>query len=80
MKAYEVWGDGVETSIIRRGKIIYGNSPKDALSRAHIANVKRRLTSKDKTPPRWIVVRRVDMTSDGIMYYTPNHPANYYEV
>lgn len=80
MKTYEVWGDGIETSIIARGRIINGDSPKDALNRARIIHIKRRLTNNDKTPPRWIAVRCVEIDENGFIRYAPNHPTNYYEV
>ena len=76
-KAYEVWGDGVETSIIRPGVIIRGNSPKDALKRYGI-KVKRRLVGNDATPPKWIVVRRV--IGGDFIRYAPGCPRNFYEV
>lgn len=77
-KAYEVWGDGITTSLIERGKIIYGKTPMDALKHAGI-EIKRRLKADDATPPRWIFVQRIEYR-DQHYYYPAGYPRNFYEV
>ena len=76
--AYEVCGDGITTSIIERGKIIYGKTPMDALKRAGI-EIKRRLKADDATPHKWIYVQHIEYR-DQNYYYPAGYPRNFYEV
>lgn len=79
MNTYEVWGDGITTSIIERGKIIHGKTPMDALRRAGIRFV-RRIHSLSATPEKWIYVHRIRYFEDGTAYFATSDPCYFYEV
>lgn len=87
MNAYEVFGDGIQTSIIARGRIIYGKSPADALRRNGIP-FKKRIIERTRffdyppygSPSKWIVVHHVNFSEEGNPYHAAGFPFIGYEV